>query len=472
MRAGPAPLGRSFSLLGLAAALIWLIWCGAAAASGRTARLLDVQWSLVGEATRVTMLLSGTVRYRTGASGEIIHIDLWILDGQVERTIAPASGVVSLIGIKRLTPDVVRMGMTLREPARFKVFTTDDRLTVMVFPARLSAVPLPRSVAYESMVVTTDAGRTRVHVVTLDPRGGGLQIQPALGGAAMAATEPTSVAATRLQAVAAINGNYYSRAGLPLGLVVIHGRVLSAPLPRRTVFAVDAAGRPWMGQVHFDGRLLTDSGLEIPISAVNRPPRWGGVALYTPEFGPMTPSQSLLALIRQDRVIGFSTGRPVIPPDGYVLAAAASQQDLLARLWRGQKVTLSIRLTPPGLEHALQGGPRLVRGGRVFIPYAWEEFSSAFSRMRTARSAIGITAAGKVLLVTADGRTRRSAGMNLPEVAEVMWRLGAVDAMNLDGGGSATLVVGGRVVNALPAGGERMVSAMLMALPRSAEPAP
>jgi hypothetical protein len=196
------------------------------------------------------------------------------------------------------------------------------------------------------------------------------------------------------------------------------------------------------------------------------------VALYTPEFGPMTLSQSLVALIRQDRVVGFSTGRPVIPHDGYALAAAAAQQDLLTRLWRGQRVTLALRLTPAGLQHALQGGPRLVRGGRVFIPYAWEEFSSAFTGMRTARSAIGITAAGKVLLVTADGRTRRSTGMSLPEIAEVMRRLGAVDAMNLDGGGSATLVVGGRVVNALPAGGERTVSSMLVALPRSTESVP
>jgi len=452
--------------------LTWLIWCGAAAASGHAARLLDVQWSLEGEATRVTLFLSGPVRYRTGAAGAVIAIDLWTLNGQVDRTVAPASGVVSSVHIKRLTPDVVRIGMTLREPARFKVFDADDRLTVMVFPAWLSAVPLPRSVAYENMVVATGAGRARVHVVTLDPRGGGLQLQPALGGAAVAATEPTSVAATRLQALAAINGNYYSRAGLPLGLVVIHGRVLSAPLPRRTVFAMDAAGRPWIGQVDFDARLFTDSGLEVPISAVNRPPRWGGVALYTPEFGPMTFSQSLVALIRQDRVVGFSHGRPIIPHDGYALAAAASQQDLLARLWRGQKVTLSMRLAPAGLQHALQGGPRLVRGGRVFIPYAWEGFSTAFYRMRTARSAIGITAAGKVLLVTADGRTRRFTGMNLPEVAEFMRRLGAVDAMNLDGGGSATLVVGGRVVNALPAGGERTVSSMLMALPRPAEPSP
>lgn len=462
----------SLLILGLLACLALTGRAAPAAGSHRSARLVDLQWHSVGDAARVSVLLSAPVRYRTSATRDSVTVDFWTVEGDFLRSIAPTHGLASLISVRRLTPDVARLSIALREPGRFKVFEAGERITVMVFPQRLSAVPVPPSVGYERLMVPTGAGRARAHVVTLDPRAGGLIIRPVLGGAAVAATEPTSLAATRHEALAAINGTYYSRVGLPLGLIVIDDRLLSAPLPRRTVFAVDSTGRAWIGSAEFSGRLVADSGLELPISAINRPPRWGGVAIYTPEFGPMTFAQNLVALVRHDRVAGFSRGRPVIPPDGYAVAAAHAQHELLLRLWPGQRITLDLRLSPEGIKHALQGGPRLVRGGQVFIPYDWEGFREGFFRIRTARSAIGITAAGKVLFVTVDGRGRASTGMNLPELAALMVRLGARDAMNLDGGGSATLVVGGRVVSALPRGGERTVSSMLVALRRPADRTP
>jgi hypothetical protein len=196
------------------------------------------------------------------------------------------------------------------------------------------------------------------------------------------------------------------------------------------------------------------------------------VALYTPEFGPLTFTQSLVAVVRANEVIGFSHGRPAIPPDGYALAATVVQQHMLLGLARGQRVILKLALSPPGIQQAIQGGPRLVRDGRVLVPYAWEGFSDRFARFRAARSAIGITAAGKILFVTVDGPSRQSTGMTLTELASLMQGLGARDAMNLDGGGSATLVVGGRVVSALPRGGERTVSSMIVALRKSADRTP
>jgi uncharacterized protein YigE (DUF2233 family) len=345
----------------------------------------------------------------------------------------------------------------------------------MVFPNWQSTVPLPQSVSHQTLRVATRGGYARVNVVTLDPRAPGLVIQPALGGAVVSAPATTSMAAARMEALAAINGSFYSGysgLGLPLGLIVIDGRLLSAPLPRRSVFATDAAGRPWIGPVEFAGRVVTETGAEVPISAINRPPRSGGAALYTPEYGPLTPPQALVVIVRDDRVVGSGRGRLPIPVDGFALATAASQQHLLEGLRGGQAVKQQLSLSPAGIHHALQGGPGLVRDGQIDIPYAWEGFGGGFYRVRTARAAVGITRAGKILFVTVDRRARDSTGMNLPELAALMQRLGAHDAMNLDGGGSATLVVGGRVVSALPRGGERAVSSVLVAVRRPAERAP
>jgi len=440
------------------------------AAQDRDAQILDVRWRSESDAASVTLRLSAPVRYRASLSGSAVTLDLWTVTGDAERVIPVDRGVLAGVTLRRMTPDVVRMEFGVREPSRFKVFTRDDLMTVTVFPQRLGMVPVPQSVAYATLRIPTGKGRgqrARVHIVTLDPRAETLAIVPALGGAVVNATETTSAAAARLNAIAAINGNFYTEAGLPVGLIVIDGRVLSTPFPRRAVFAIDAAGRPWIGSTEFSGRIVTETGATVPVSAINRPPRSGGVALYTREFGPVTPWHALAAVVSDDRVESLSTGRQTIPFDGYVLATAQSQQDLLLGLVRGQTMKLDLALTPQGITQAVQGGPQLVRNGQIYIPYAWEGFGPGFYAARTARSAIGITHSGKILFVTVDGRSRESSGMSLPELAGLIKDLGARDAMNLDGGGSATLVVGGRVVSALPRGGERNVSSVLVAVPRT-----
>lgn len=440
-----------------------------------SAQVTDVQWRRQGEGISATALVTAPVRYRTASSPSSITVDLWNATIDADRALPIDHGVASSVIARRLGADIVRIEVALRRPSRFKVFTRDDRVTVTVFPQSQGTVPLPRSVVYESLRVPTGAGRAQAHVVTIDPNAPGLVIKPAMGSAVVSATAPTSVAAARLEAVAAINGSFYSGYsghGWPLGLIVIEGRVLSAPVPRRTVFAVDARGRPWIGPVEFSGRVITGSGTEIPLSAINRPPRAGGVALYTPEYGPLTPPQALVVVVRDDRVVRIGRGRLPIPVSGFALATAASERNLLGHLQPGDGVRLRLGLAPEGIVNALQGGPALVRDGRVHIPYDWEGFTHGFYRVRTARSAIGITRANKIMFVTVDRRSRRSSGMNLPELASLMHRLGARDAMNLDGGGSATLVVGGRIVSALPRGGERTVSAVLVALRRPVDKTP
>lgn len=75
---------------------------------------------------------------------------------------------------------------------------------------------------------------------------------------------------------------------------------------------------------------------------------------------------------------------------------------------------------------------RILRAGEVEA--SWEELHP--------RTAIGVTAAGHVLFLIVDGRQPRlSEGMTTPELAEVLMEFGAVEAINMDGGGSTTLVL-------------------------------
>jgi hypothetical protein len=103
----------------------------------------------------------------------------------------------------------------------------------------------------------------------------------------------------------------------------------------------------------------------------------------------------------------------------------------------------------------LQAGPLLVRDGRVALAAGDDaegfsagshQFDSDITRGRYPRAALGVTPT-RLLAVACDGRTDRDAGMTLTELAQLMRALGAGDAINLDGGGSASLVYNGRLRN-------------------------
>ena len=101
----------------------------------------------------------------------------------------------------------------------------------------------------------------------------------------------------------------------------------------------------------------------------------------------------------------------------------------------------------------LQAGPRLVAGGRSVIASDPEGFSAGAHQFdsditdgRYPRAALGV-GGGLVLAVACDGRSADDAGMTLAELAELMVGLGAEFAINLDGGGSTSLVCDGELVN-------------------------
>lgn len=102
----------------------------------------------------------------------------------------------------------------------------------------------------------------------------------------------------------------------------------------------------------------------------------------------------------------------------------------------------------------LQAGPLLVRGGAPCLDGDVEGFSagqrqfdSDITAGRYPRAALGLTANGRLLAVACDGRADDEAGLTLTELAETLVALGASAALNLDGGGSASLVCAGRLRN-------------------------
>ena len=121
------------------------------------------------------------------------------------------------------------------------------------------------------------------------------------------------------------------------------------------------------------------------------------------------------------------------------------------------EVSLRSRLELPAEPGGdlLQAGPMLVRDGVSLVepgsdPEGFSagerQFDSDITEGRYPRAALGASPTHLIAAVC-EGRTDAEAGLNLAELSYAMTDLGAVDAINLDGGGSASLVVDGRLIN-------------------------
>ena len=127
-------------------------------------------------------------------------------------------------------------------------------------------------------------------------------------------------------------------------------------------------------------------------------------------------------------------------------------------------------ITPWNPVDAIGGGPRLLEKGVPHITYDEEVFfGSGFGRDNPyPRAAVGLTRDNHLILFTTDGKQpTHSIGLSLAEVAQTLQNLDCVEAMNLDGGGSETLVVNGIAVNKpSDANGPRPVTSILAVVPR------
>ena len=115
----------------------------------------------------------------------------------------------------------------------------------------------------------------------------------------------------------------------------------------------------------------------------------------------------------------------------------------------GRKATVAKALSreldwEDGIEASdvLSSGPLLISGG---IPEVFKDVK--FNTNRHPRTAVGILDDGSKVFVVVDGRSSKSQGATMEEIQKIMLWLGCTDAMNLDGGGSSSMVVRGKVVN-------------------------
>ena len=115
------------------------------------------------------------------------------------------------------------------------------------------------------------------------------------------------------------------------------------------------------------------------------------------------------------------------------------------------------------VNHIISGGPYFVKDGNVYVDIKDQKLLAIGGR--NPRTAIGYTKDNRFIIVTADGREGSSIGMTLTELAQYMQKLGCINAMNLDGGGSTVMYVKGMITNKPPVqGGIALSNALTISL--------
>jgi hypothetical protein len=373
---------------------------------------------------------------------------------------------------------------------------------VLPAPAAAQTVEVAPGILWTPIV--REPGPVRVNVLELDPA----LVHGVLSNGRIAGRERVSRMARRVSAAAAVNGTYFRPSGDPVGVLAIDGTLLSEPLDGRSALVVGPSGAA-VGPIRFSGA-VTINGVERLIDGVDRTrgliPACGGrggdvptirpnavltctdsseLVLLSPDYGARPPREGGVEAVLRDGTVAAvrAPGSGPVPRDGLLLTGTGDAARFLrnAALPRS-RAEIGLTLTSAGRPLELEqqalvvgAGPRLLRGGRVavtaeaegFAPPQAPAFYGTFVASRQPRTLAGVRADGKLLLVTVDGRRPGwSAGMTLAEAARLMRSLGARDALNLDGGGSTTMVVRGQVVNRpSDPGGERRVSNGVYALP-------
>jgi exopolysaccharide biosynthesis protein len=131
---------------------------------------------------------------------------------------------------------------------------------------------------------------------------------------------------------------------------------------------------------------------------------------------------------------------------------------------RGESARLSITAKGwDGFTTALGAGPRLLKNGAIDVTALRENFRTDVRVGTGPRTAVGIDKEGCLIFLVADGRQQDySTGLTLTETASILQQLGAVDAINLDGGGSTAIAINGRLANHPSDGSERRVANSLL----------
>lgn len=308
-------------------------------------------------------------------------------------------------------------------------------------------------------------GRTRINLLDVNMSVSPVQVRPMTAASTFRGLKDVHDHVRDGGALAAINANYFKGNGTPLGTLMLDGEWLSGPLYTRVALGFTDGGYARIARVAMHGILHTSiSGHEtLWINNMNQPRHSGShCILYTRRWGESVSlpyEGTLVAVNSYGEIVDSDSKSLAIPFGGFVLADSKDSPLAALRQNNGAKVSVDWNITPKewsNVTQAVSGGPLLLKEGKFAFDLKAEKFPVSWTGSHiTRRTAVGITADDHLLMATFEGPH------SLYDVAKFFLKHGCTEAMNLDGGGSTTMVVNGNTVTRNANDSQRRVAVAL-----------
>ncbi len=363
------------------------------------------------------------------------------------------------------------------EGKRLQVFSVPNpyRLVIDLRPDTLVAKDIlwAPGIRWRQQYVSLGESQFPVVWLEVNPKGNRMSFKPIWSNPiTQVGTAPLTQTAQLWQASAAINAGFFNRNNqLPLGTIRRDNRWFSGPILNRGAIAWNDKGQFKMGRLTLQETLTTSTGARLPVLFLNSGYVQPGISRYTPEWGttytPLTDNEVLVAVQNNQVAAQFPGGTAgqtsfPIPTNGYLLTLRANSTSAVGDLGIGTGVRIEQKTTPTDFAsypQILGAGPLLLQNRQIVLDGKAEQFSDAFNQQMAVRSAIGTTASGTLILAAIHNRIG-GRGPTLAETAQLMQQMGAIDALNLDGGSSTGLYLGGQLLDRSPYTAARVHNAL------------
>lgn len=312
--------------------------------------------------------------------------------------------------------------------------------------------------SYNWFAMDSGRGKQKIHFVEFDPAQTNLELQAGTkDGYVYGMKTVTEMAAFADKAgnrvIAGINADFFdisgNATGVPNGIFMNEGRILNSA-SASYAFGIKEDGTTVYGKLALS-KSVTINGVTTELTHINRFRALNQLVLYTTDYNPTTKTSNegdeLLLQIKEGDVRSGSTmlfevlavahnqGNAPIGEGQAVLSASGTAQSVLAGVQVGDELSASFALDPlwQDVKVAVGGQGPLIKDGVVQTGVGPAGVHP--------RTAIGTKADGSIVMFEIDGRSPGfSEGVETEELAQILADIGVVDAMNLDGGGSSTLI--------------------------------
>ncbi len=343
-------------------------------------------------------------------------------------------------------------------------------LVLLLFAIMIISIPISATTLYETLEETqistgttlknykrfTEKGWLNINVLEIDLKDRYTDITLLTSSDGVGKTQNLKTMATNNNCIAAINGDFFaanSGKGHSMGIAINDNELISSSYSGNltsdsfATFLLDNKSNPFYEFISNTITLTSKKTKEsIEVSEINKyPDSYNVPAIYTKAFGEYSIGskenlEMTEVVVANNKVTEVRTNQEAvqIPKNGYVISATGEGAEFLTQNFKvGTRVDLNVETSfnIKNIKFAISGGALLIKDGE--IP---ETFSSNITGTHP-RTAIGTSKDGETLyLITVDGRQTSSIGMTQQELAEFLLEIDVYNAINLDGGGSTTMV--------------------------------